>query len=198
MGRLLPYFGAPCVRNEERRDEDFEDRYDPGVLGLVWLEARSGVVGSGDIVPAEPAGGLLRSDGAYAADCLDTTFFRERGCCGRPDRILPLSVTIILEALDKELSGVAGFSPKPLSVLSIAMVWQASGVLLEASMRGLGMVIGDDVGDESVEQPSAGCMVGDESIMTEGFEAERCCYRHYYWTISKRNMLEDNRHSEGQ
>ncbi len=197
MGRLLLYVGARCVRNEERRDEDFEDRYDPGVLGLVWLEARSGVVGSGDVVPAEPAGGLLRSDGAYATDGLDTTFFRERGCCGRPDRILPLSVTIILEALDKELSGVAGFSPKPLSVRSIAMVWQASGVLLEASVRG-GMAIGDDVVDESVEHPSAGCMVGNVSIMTEGFEAERCCYRHYYWTISKRNILEDNRHSEGQ
>lgn len=170
MGRLLLCVGACCVRNEERRDDDLEDRSDPGVLGFIWLEARSGVVGSGDVVPAEPAGGLVSSKG----DCSDTTLFLERRFCGRPGRTLPLSATIILEALDDELSGVAGFSPKPLSVLPIAMMWQASGVPLKASVLGLDMVMGDEVGVASVEWPSAGCMVGSWAIKTEGCEAIRC------------------------
>lgn len=127
---------------------------------MVWLEARSGVVGCGDDVPAEPVEFLLRDGRACPADSLDTTLFRERGCCGRPVRILLLSVTIILEALDKGLLGVVEFSPKPLSVLSIAISWQASGILLEASVLGWGIIIGDDVGVESVEQPGSGCMAG--------------------------------------
>lgn len=79
------------------------------------------------------------------------------------------------------------FSPKPLSVLFIAMVWQVSSVLLDAYVLGLGMIIRKDVGDASPERSKGCCVIEDMSIKTGGFEAKCCCGLHYCSLVSKYN-----------
>lgn len=61
-------------------------------------------------------------------------------------------------------------------------------------MLGFGMVIGDNVGVWSVEQPSAGCMDGNTSIMTEGPKSNDAIVGITVEQSAKRNNPEDNWH----
>ena len=59
------------------------------------------------------------------------------------------------------------------------MAWQASGVLLVAYVLGLGMTIGDGVGDAFLERSKGCCVIGDMSIKTGGFDTKCCRGLHY-------------------